>query len=117
MYIHFRADMRHTIEVTAPLETPTVGDTYTLTCTVQSDLPAMLTWLGPSPLNRPSISITHENLTRTSTGFSVQRSNITFDPVLPSHGGEYTCQSAIDNSSPRNNVSQTHPLTIERKIR
>ena len=109
--------MRHTIEVTAPLETPTVGDTYTLTCTVQSDLPAMFTWLGPSPLNRPSISITHENLTRTSIGFSVQRSNITFDPVLPSHGGEYTCQSAIDISSPRNNVSQTHPLTIERKIR
>ena len=109
--------MRHMVQVEAPSEAANAGEIYTLSCTVYSDLPVVVTWLGPQmiALSDHTISTTHENFTSVSgDNLTLSTSNITFDPLQPSHGGVYTCQSVIDISSPRNSLSQTHLLQIQR---
>ena len=105
------ADLRHRVEVTSSSESPMSGDVFTLLCTVHSDLPATVTWLGPMQTTTDQTVFAVAE-TFVDGDLSVTRSNITFDPLQLSHGGLYTCQSVVNITSSRNNVSQILPLTL-----
>ena len=73
------------------------GDTFSLTCTVDVSIPPVVQWIDPN-----GTVIT--NTTLITVGPPVRAGNITnltliFEPLLTSHGGQYTCQSDVDVAS------------------
>ena len=91
--------------------TAVAGDTLSLTCTVDVSLPPAVQWIHPN-----SSVIT--NSSNISVGPPVTAGNITnltltFNPLLTSHGGQYTCQSEVDVGSSVQN--STHNITVRSK--
>ena len=89
---------------------PISGETYNLTCTVESNVPPTIQWLYSSTGSRVTNdgNITVE--TQTATG-STTTLTLSFSPLHTSHGGLYTCQSTID--SPASTVIATRNMTVQ----
>ena len=88
------------------------GDTLSLTCTVDVSIPQIVQWIHPN-----STVIT--NSSNISVGPPVTAGNITnltltFNPLLTSHGGQYTCQSEVDVASSAQRNYQN--VTVESEL-
>ena len=127
--------------ITTISDIPTAGTRVTLTCTVISDLPSLITWSGPSgPIltNSSDLTITHDSMLdsviehydptgnvsigtpRSSTVIAVVRgvSNLTFHPLHASDGAVYTCNSVVNVTSVtsvRRNISEAYSLNVQSK--
>ena len=101
---------------------PTAGNNFTLICTVVSDLPASIMWIGPDgPIaSQESITIA-QTMAQTITGretlntLSIFLSELVFHPLQASHGATYTCNSIVDVASARRNASQAYQLRVQSK--
>ena len=90
-----RASIRHNA---SPL---TAGQSYSLTCTVTLDGitgSPTIEWLGPNynPVSNSS-SVTMEKVLMVNN--SAYDRTLVFSGVLTSHGGQYTCQTVLDQVS------------------
>ena len=74
------------------------GSEYTLLCTVMAingmTLPPSIVWVGPDG----TVLVSEENVTvgEVETQGTVSTSSLTFNPVLSSQGGRYTCIVTVD---------------------
>ena len=72
----------------SPYETPTAGESFSLTCTVSltegDSLIGAVQWMDPDGV---PVSSTHLAMT------NVYISTLEFNPVMTSHGGDYICQA------------------------
>ena len=105
--------------VRASSYTPTAGNNFTLTCTVVSDLPALIMWIGPDgPIaSQESITIA-QTMAQTITGgetLNTLSSELVFHPLQASHGATYSCNSIVDVASARRNASQAYQLRVQSK--
>ena len=124
--------------ITTISDTPRAGTSVTLTCTVISDLPSLITWSGPGgPMltNSSDVTITQDSSViehydptanasigtpRSSRVIAVVRgvSNLTFHPLHASDGAVYTCNSVVNVTSVtsfRRNISQAYSLKVQSK--
>ena len=108
------SELMHSVDVTPSSKAPVVGENYTLTCTVTSDLPATITWFGSN--HNTSITVTRETLPEHADGKVVSRSHLSFNPLHVSHGAVYTCNSIINITSSRRTVSKTYQLKVQSKL-
>ena len=83
-------------------EVPVAGERFTLICRVQSDLPATLSWRGPSG-----------NISDMTVDGATTTLSLTFDSLRMSHGGIYECLSEVNNSSPDNTSSSEILVQVE----
>ena len=97
--------------------TPTAGNNFTLTCTVVSDLPASIMWIGPDgPItSKKSITIAQTTAQTIAGGETLNTSELVFHPLQASHGATYTCNSIVDVASTRRNASQAYQLRVQSK--
>ena len=85
------------MEITAPGGTPSAGESYTLTCTVEVVERLVVTpdveWLDPDN----NVITTGGDITVGSPQPSGTTTTLilTFNPLLTSYGGEYTCRANI----------------------
>ena len=85
------------MDITAPDGTPSAGESYTLTCTVEVVERLVVTpdveWLDPDN----NVVATGGDITVGSpeTSGTTTTLTLTFNPLLTSHGGEYTCRANI----------------------
>lgn len=89
--MHF-TELAHKVEITGPANPLSAGEKYSLTCTVTSDLPPSVKWLGPGnhAVDGSDVSVRMlEPVTQGNTTTLV----LYFDPIKTSHGGTYTCTS------------------------
>ena len=96
-------DIEHEIKITPPCEeTSKAGDNHTLTCTVNSELPANLTWVRivngeqVKVVNTPNITVSAQTVSDRIT-----KRSITFNPLLTSHAGQYVCVSVLNSMGPK----------------
>ena len=82
------------------------GEIFTLTCTVISDYPAMLSW---TYINGDSVNVSGISISQTHIRGTESSINLHFNSLRTSHGGVYVCTSQLNISSPRN-YSSLHAL-------
>jgi hypothetical protein len=80
------------------------GENYSLTCTVISDLPPTVRWVGPGnqAVDNAIEPITEGNTTTLT---------MNFDHINTSDGGTYSCRSSIDEVDSQ--VSATRHLQVQ----
>ena len=83
-------------------EVPVAGERFTLICRVQSDLPATLSWRGPSG-----------NISDVTVDGATTTLSLTFESLRMSHGGMYECWCEVNISSPNNMSSGDILLQVE----
>ena len=82
------------------------GNNHTLTCTVNSDLAAKLTWVRiineeeVEVVNTPTITVQAQTVFNNS----FTKRSITFKPLHTSHAGKYKCVSVLINISSTNEL-------------
>ena len=85
----------HTIGITSSsISAVPAGGVLSLTCEVESNAPAELSWTGPSGaevIDGAGVSIIHDDVDLQTT-----RSILVFHPLRVSHAGQYTCQSTLE---------------------
>ena len=79
------------------------GGKYSFNCTVTSDLPSTVTWLGPDDTKVLNSS---DTLITTQHHGEVVTVTLSFDPVKASHSGIYSCLSVIAQSFSHQNSTQ-----------
>ena len=82
------------------------AENFTLTCTVISDYPAMLSW---TYINGDSVNVSGISISQTYIRGTESSINLHFISLRTSHGGVYVCTSQLDISSSRN-YSSLHAL-------
>lgn len=86
---------------------PIAGEYLTLTCSVVSDGPVVMMWLGPHG----------EDASRNTSALLLRMINgslsISFQPLHTSHGGNYTCVSSIVTSV--HVVEKQYSITVQSK--
>ena len=93
------------------------GDIHTLTCTVQSELPANLKWVRIlngtkiEVVNTSTITVSAESVVDNSTTIK----NITFNCLHTSHAGKYECISVLNNTDSK--VLSTKELECVVKVK
>lgn len=119
--------------VTASSDIPVVGTNFTLSCTVTSEQPSSITWVGPNgPISNSlnNVTVTQQNIqgnhpfyTHTTDGKILRRTEVTtrsdiiFHPILLSHGHVYTCKSRVNVTSTRSSASQAYPLNVQSMLK
>ena len=90
---------------------PISGETYNLTCTVESNVPPTVQWLYSN--NSTSVVTNESGITvgTQRTTSSTTTLTLSFNPLRTSHRGQYTCQSTID--SPASTVNATRSVTAQ----
>ena len=88
------------------------GDILKLTCTVDVSIPPVVQWIYPN-----GAVIT--NSSWITVGPPVREGNITnltliFEHLITSHGGQYTCQSRVDEASSARN--STRNVTVQSEL-
>ena len=95
------------ISIESSSDYPTAGENLTLTCSVVSDTPVVMRWLGPDG----------EDASRSTSALILKMINaslsISFQPLYTSHGGNYTCVSSVVSSV--HVVEQQYSITIQSK--
>lgn len=86
------AFLTNNVSIEASNDRPTAGEVFTLTCTVISDRPPVMKWVGKG--------IGSEGVTVHSQVVSGYNSTmvIEFHPLHTSHGGIYSCISTVSQS-------------------
>ena len=89
---------------------PTSGETYNLTCTVESNVPPTVQWLyssnGTAVTNGSVITVGTQRATGSTTTLT-----LSFSPLHTSHGGQYTCRSTT--YTPSSTVTATRNVTVQ----
>jgi len=95
-------DLEHTVTISES-GTAVSGHNFSLTCTVDVSIPPVVQWIYPnSTVITNSRWITVGTLVRANTITSL---TLIFEPLVTSHGGQYTCHSKVDVvSSARNST-------------
>ena len=101
-------DLLHTLTISES-GTGIAGDPFNLTCTVDVSRRPVVQWIHSNGTNVTSVG-------GISVGLPMRAGNITnltltFDPLLTSHGGPYTCQSVVDEASSTRN--STRNITVQ----
>ena len=108
------------INITSPCvpyeETSIAGDNHTLTCTVNSDLPANLKWVRIIDGEQFEVENTSTiTISKQIVSDNITKKRITFKPLLTSHGGRYVCVSVLTNMAPK--LISTKELEYEVKVK
>ena len=123
MIITFSAVPTPAITVTVtpdpPQSIPT-GGSYILTCSAMTalgltNMPS-LQWLdSPSGMPVSGIGITVGSLNQTDTTATL---TLTFEPVTPSHGGQYTCLGTLESPAAGEPLmnSTTEDINVQSKL-
>ena len=105
----FSTELLHNV-TTMDFGVPTSGETYNLTCIVESNVPSTVQWLyssnGTAVTNGSNITVGTQRTTGSTTTLT-----LSFNPLRISHGGQYTCQSRIDR--PPSTVTATRNVTVQ----
>lgn len=102
----FSADVISNISIESSSDYPTAGENFILTCSVVSDTPVVIEWLGPDGEHATSAQLLR----------MIDRSlSIFFLPLHTSHGGNYTCVASIVSSV--HVVEQQCFITVQSKWR
>ena len=94
-------ELLHSVTIVTSGE-PTAEETYSLTCTVESNVPPTVQWLYSS--NGTAVG------TQMTTG-STTTLTLSFNPLHTSHGGLYTCQSTI--GTPPSTLTAERNMTVK----
>ena len=87
-------------------EQPTAGENFTLTCTVTSDRPPSLEWVG-SGVGREGVLVHPQVVNGFTTTLVIE-----FSPLRTSHGGVYTCVSSIGSTPSIHDSQLEHHLLV-----
>ena len=102
-------ELLHNITIMSSGE-PISGETYNLTCTVESNVLPTVQWLYTSSntavTNSSDITVGTERANDSTTILT-----LSFNPLHTSHGGQYTCQSMID--TPPSTVTAARNVTVQ----
>ena len=89
---------------------PFSGETYNLTCTVESNVPPTVQWMYSSSdtavNNGSNITVGTQRTTGSTTTLT-----LSFNPLHTSHGGQYICQSTTD--IPSSTVNAARNVTVQ----
>ena len=104
--------MKNSLSVEASSDFPIAGQNFTLTCTVISDRPALLKWIGPD-----GQSVSGEGIIVSSrdTGTLNSSHQVSFYPLRTSHGGIYTCISNITTYPTIHNSTLEYFIKVQSK--
>ena len=91
-------------------DVPISGETYNLTCTVESNVPQTIQWLYSSNNSKVTNSSDITVGTKRTTG-STTTLTLSFNPLHTSHGGQYTCRSMIN--TPPSTVTAVRNVTVQ----
>ena len=96
----------------------TAGDSHTLTCTVNSELPINLKWVRIINEEQVEAVNTSTITVRAQTVFDNKftQKSITFQPLLTSHAGKYKCVSVLNIIDPKA-LSTTKELDCAVKVK
>ena len=92
---------------------PISGETYNLTCTVESNVPPTVQWLYSSNGNEVTNGSGITMGTQRTTG-STTTLTLSFNPLHTYHGGQYTCRSKTD--TPPSTVNATRNVTVQGEV-
>ena len=89
------------------------GGVLNLTCSVNVSIPPVVQWIYPNN------TVITNSIRWINVGPPVRAGNITnltltFSPLLTSHGGQYTCQSRVDEASSARNF--TRNVTVQSEL-
>ena len=105
----FSTELLHNVTITSS-GAPISGETYSLTCTVEANVPPTVQWLyssnGTAVTNESNITVGTERTTNYTTILT-----LSFNPLHTSHGGQYTCQSTTD--TPPSTVNATRNVIVQ----
>lgn len=103
----YYAEPTNNVSIEASSDMLTAGQDLTLTCTVVSDGPPHVRWIGPDgqPISREGITVSPH----TASGL-ITTLQLMFLPLRTSHGGTYTCISSVDTSS--GTMNATHDFLV-----
>ena len=108
----FTASFTNNVSIETSNERPTAGENYTLTCTVMSDRPPIMKWIG---LEGNDVSgegvIVHSQFI---SGFN-STLLLEFLPLRTSHGGIYMCVSSISTSPSAHDSQLVHTIGVQSK--
>ena len=100
------------VSIESSSNTPTAGENLTLTCSVVSDAPTVLRWIGP---NEEHIGVDSHNPNlslRTTDGYS----SVTSLPLHTSNAGIYTCIAHINGITSAQTVEEQHSFTVQSEL-
>ena len=80
------------MSIVASTDRPTAGESFTLTCTVVSDRPPIMNWIG-NGLSSEGIVVHSQAVSGFNSTLVIE-----FHPLRTSHGGIYTCVSSVSQS-------------------
>ena len=105
----FSTELLHNVTIMSS-GVPISGETYNLTCTVETNVPPTVQWLYSSNSSEVTssgnITVETEKITNSTTILT-----LSFNPLSTSHGGQYTCQSKID--TPPSTVNATRNVIVQ----
>ena len=97
------------ISIESSADSPIAGERFVITCTVISDRPAQLTWIGRNGL---PISEKNPSVSSQVTSGMLTSVKLIFQPLYTSHTGIYTCASLVGS----NINSKTYSVRVQSKF-
>ena len=98
------------VSIESSSNSPTAGENLTLTCSVVSEGPTVLRWMGA---NEEDIDEDAPNLSlKTTTGSS----SVSFLPLHTSNAGVYTCVASIGSIASVQSAQKQHSFTVQSKL-
>lgn len=91
-HFFFFIEFKHEVNVVSTSSSAVpAGGVVVLTCEAISNIPPKLTWVGPSG------PVKNGNGVTVVTYPDALHSNLAFYPLRPSHAGQYTCISSVED--------------------
>ena len=103
--LFFFSELTHLVAIDGPDNPLPAGEAHSFICTVTSDLPPTVKWLDPDDNEVDGLKVVSSGNTTAVT--------LTFDPLLTSHGGTYSCVSSI--SKPSSYKRMTRDIQVQSK--
>ena len=102
--------MIRNVSIESSSNSPTAGENLTLTCSVVSEGPTVLRWMGP---NEEDINVDAPHLSLKMTTGSL---SVSFLPLHTSNAGVYTCVASIGTIASVQTTQKQHSLIVQSKL-
>ena len=95
-----------------PAEGPKFGIHYTLTCTVQSNIPLEISWLDQNGARLENVFNERISIVQNDIDGYYKNLSLVFDKVLPEDSGDYSCSVVLMLTQLHQNVTKTASVTV-----